>query len=40
MQLSRIKSYNIQVLRGIAIIAVAFIHNTPEGIAQVWCRPF
>lgn len=40
MQLSRIKSYNIQVLRGIAIIAVAFIHNTPEGIAQVWCRAF
>ena len=30
----------IQVLRGVAIIAVVFIHNTPLGIAQVCCRPF
>lgn len=34
------KSYNIQLLRGLAIIAVVFIHNTPDGIAQVFCRPF
>lgn len=34
------KSYRIQVLRGLAIIAVVLIHNTPSGLAQVWCRPF
>ena len=39
-QLSYNKSYRIQVLRGLAIIAVVFIHNTPNGIAQIWCRPF
>lgn len=40
MKLSDVKSNNIQVLRGIAIIAVVFIHNTPKGLAQVYCRPF
>ena len=34
------KSYKIQVLRGLSIVAVVFIHNTPPGLAQVWCRPF
>ena len=33
-------SKKIQVLRGLSIIAVVFIHNTPTGITQVWCRPF
>ena len=32
--------YNIQIFRGICIAAVVFIHNTPSGIAQLWCRPF
>ena len=34
------QSNNIQILRGLAIAAVVFIHNTPEGLAQVYCRPF
>ncbi len=34
------KSSKIQVLRGLAIITVVFIHTTPGGIAQVVCRPF
>nr|WP_317412648.1 acyltransferase [uncultured Solibaculum sp.] len=34
------KSNKIQLLRGLAIIAVVFIHNTPDGLAQVFCRPF
>ena len=34
------KSYRIQVIRGLAILAVVMIHNTPAGVAQVWCRPF
>ena len=40
MNLSKKASSKIQVLRGLAIIAVVFIHSTPLGIAQVWCRPF
>ncbi len=40
MRLTDSRSYNIQMLRGLAIIAVVFIHNTPSGIAQVWYRPF
>ncbi len=40
MNLSEKTSNRIQVLRGLAIIAVVFIHNTPGGLAQVWCRPF
>ena len=38
--LSASESYKIQVLRGLAIIAVVFIHNTPLGISQVVIRPF
>ena len=34
------KSYNIQLLRGLAIIAVVLIHITPEGTARIWFRPF
>ena len=34
------KSSKIQVLRGLAIIAVVFIHCTPGGLAQIICRPF
>lgn len=33
-------SNKIQILRGLAIIAVVFIHNTPSGIPQVAFRPF
>ena len=40
MELSKESSQKIQVLRGLAIIAVVLIHNTPEGPAQIWCRPF
>ena len=40
MKISPKKSYMIQMLRGLAIIAVVFIHNTPPGISQVFCRPF
>ena len=35
-----VSSKNIQILRGLAIIAVVLIHNTPVGLAQVMCRPF
>lgn len=34
------KSYKIQLLRGLAILAVVFIHNTPGGKWSVICRPF
>lgn len=34
------QSAKIQVLRGLAIIAVVFIHNTPNGLTQIWGRPF
>lgn len=40
MKVTESESYKIQVLRGLAIIAVVFIHNTPSGTAQIWCRPF
>lgn len=33
-------SNKIQILRGLAIVAVVFIHNTPGGISQVVFRPF
>lgn len=33
-------SDRIQMLRGLAIIAVVFIHNTPIGMTQVLTRPF
>lgn len=40
MVINKEKSYKIQALRGMAIIAVVCIHNTPGGLAQVWLRPF
>ena len=40
MNASEKESYKIQMLRGLAIIAVVFIHNTPDGLGQVLCRPF
>ncbi len=38
-KLTEKSSAKIQVLRGLAIIAVGLIHNTPQGLAQVWGRP-
>ena len=40
MEVSDNRSLRIQVLRGLAIIAVVIIHSIPTGIAQVWLRPF
>lgn len=41
MQITENKSYRIQVLRGIAIIAVVLLHNVPHAaMFQVWIRPF
>lgn len=40
MQLTAEQSKRIQALRGLAIIAVVFVHNTPNGFAQVFLRPF
>lgn len=40
MIISKEKSYKIQMLRGLAIIAVVFIHNVPGVEPQVVCRPF
>ena len=40
MTLTTQQSNKIQIARGLAIIAVVFIHNTPAGLAQVFCRPF
>lgn len=34
------QSNSIQILRGLAIIAVVFIHNIPNELLQVFCRPF
>ena len=34
------KSFRIQVLRGLAILAVIIIHTTPAGLPQVFIRPF
>lgn len=34
------KNNKIQIIRGIAIIAVVCIHCLPLGIAQVYVRPF
>lgn len=40
-KLDKTKSYKIQVLRGIAIIAVVCIHNIPNTEnGQILCRPF
>ncbi|MCR4688947.1 MAG: acyltransferase [Saccharofermentans sp.] len=33
-------SYKIQLLRGLAIMAVVAIHNTPSGLAQICISPF
>ena len=38
--ITTIKSTKIQILRGLAIVAVVFIHTTPGGLTQVICRPF
>lgn len=40
MKLTIAQSKSIQILRGLAIIAVVFIHNTPTGLVEVFCRPF
>ena len=40
MELTLDKSYRIQMLCGLAIVAVVMTHNTPGGLAQVWIRPF
>ena len=40
MNLTDTQSNHIQILRGMAIIAVVVIHNTPIGLAQVFVRPF
>lgn len=40
MKLTLEQSYKTQIARGLAIIAVVFIHNTPSGLTQVFCRPF
>lgn len=37
---TKTRNYAIQMLRGLAIVAVVFIHNTPSGMSQVFCRPF
>ena len=39
-KLTKDESYKIQLLRGLSIIAVVCIHNTPGGMVQAWCRPF
>jgi peptidoglycan/LPS O-acetylase OafA/YrhL len=38
--MTTIKRDDIQILRAIAIIAVVLIHTCPDGMYQVWCRPF
>lgn len=39
MIISQEQSKRIQVIRGIAIIAVVLIHTCPYGMIQVICRP-
>ena len=34
------RNTHIQVLRGIAIVAVVLIHTCPKDLCQVYCRPF
>lgn len=38
-RLTESQSFRIQVLRGLAIAAVVFLHCTPAGIMQVYVRP-
>lgn len=38
-KLTKKQSDKIQILRGLAIIAVVCIHNTPSGLYQVYYRP-
>ncbi len=38
--MTNVNSKHIQLLRGIAIIAVVLIHTTPVGLCQVYLRPF
>lgn len=40
MRLTTEQSEKIQILRGIAIIAVVCIHCAPGGLLQVYIRPF
>ncbi len=40
MKLTKNQSVLIQILRGIAILAVVIIHCTPMGLMQVFVRPF
>lgn len=40
MRLTTEQSEKIQILRGIAIIAVVCIHSAPSGFPQVYIRPF
>ena len=36
----QLKDRNIQMFRGMAIIAVVMIHTTPPGQCQIFCKPF
>jgi len=38
-RLSPLESYNIQVLKGVAISFVVFAHNVPPGLPKVFLRP-
>lgn len=40
MIISKQQSKHIQIFRGLAILAVVLIHNTPLGLSQVFLRPF
>ena len=40
MKLNEEQRKRVQLLRGLAIVAVVFIHNSPAGLAQVFVRPF
>ena len=35
-----VQQYKIQLVRGIAILAVVLIHSLPDGLIQVFVRPF
>lgn len=40
MKLTDTQSRHVQILRGLSIMAVVLIHNTPAGMSQVLVRPF